>query len=500
MNYEPVIGLEIHVQLNTKSKMFCASANNPDETEPNRNICEVCTAQPGSLPMINQEALHKAIMVGFALNCRIPEYSKFDRKNYFYPDLPKGYQISQYDQPICAAGEQVIEYNGKKRTIRINRAHLEEDAGKLIHEGGMTLVDLNRAGVPLLETVTEPDFRDPAETKVFLQNLRNIVRYLGVSDADMEKGHMRCDANISLRPVGETALPPYKIEIKNLNSFKAVEAALNYEIARQTEALEAGEKLGSETRGWDDTKGITSSQRSKEQAHDYRYFPEPDLPIMHFTQGELDKIRAALPELPAQKTERFISEFGLPVKDVETLVNDKSLAAYFEDVVSELQEWLSVSSPPLERGGIKGEVEPVSRLAKMASNWISGDFQALLKTAGIEPQDSRVTAENLAEMIKMIYKSEISGAAGKKILTVMFETGGDPSHIAVDEGLTQVSDEGAIAAVVDKVIAGNANVVTDYKGGKKQALGFLVGKVMAEMKGQANPQVASRLLEEKLRN
>ena len=488
MNYEPVIGLEIHVQLKTRSKMFCGSKNNPDEIEPNRNICEVCTGQPGVLPVINKEAVRKALIVGLALDCEIPEYSKFDRKNYFYPDLPKGYQISQYDQPICGQGVMVIEHEGEQRAIRINRAHLEEDAGKLIHEGHSTLVDLNRAGVPLQEIVTEPDFRSPAEAKAFLQELRSIVRYLGVSDADMEKGHLRCDANVSLRAAGAGELPPYKIEIKNLNSFKAVESALNYEIKRQTEGLELGETFTNQTRGWDDVKEITMEQRTKEQAHDYRYFPEPDLPIMHFSKEDIEKVRADLPELPAQKKIRFASEYGLPGKDVAVLISDKTLAAYFEEVISELQEWISVSDPP-----------DISKLAKLASNWISGDFQALLKIANISAQEARVTAENLAQLIKMIHKGEISTTAGKKILNVMFEKGGDPSRIAADEGLRQVSDENAITSAVDKVIAENEKVAADYKSGKKQALGFLVGKVMAEMRGQANPQIVNKLLEEKLK-
>lgn len=488
MNYEPVIGLEIHVQLKTKSKMFCNSANNPDETEPNKNICEVCTGQPGVLPVINEDAVKKALMVGLALNCEIPALSKFDRKNYFYPDLPKGYQISQFDQPICAAGAVEIDHAGAKRMIRITRAHLEEDAGKLIHEGQITLVDLNRAGVPLLEVVTEPDFRTPEEAKIFLQNLRNTIRYLGVSDADMEKGHMRCDANISLRKIGESELPPYKIEIKNLNSFKAVEQALEYEIKRQTEALDAGEKLTGQTRGWDDAKGITLEQRAKEQAHDYRYFPEPNLPIMHFQKDEIEKVRAALPELPMQKHARFMAEFGLSAQDADVLINDRSLAAYFEEVVSELAEWFSAEK-------LAGDI---TKFAKLASNWITGDMQALLKTANIEVRDAKITPENLAELIKMIHKGEVSSTAGKKILGVMFAKGGDPSHISEDEGLGQVSDTGKIASAVDKVIAENPGVVADYKSGKKQALGFLVGKVMAESKGKANPQMVNKLLAEKL--
>ena len=483
MAYEPVIGLEIHVQLKTKSKLFCSSANNPDETVPNVNICEVCTGQPGSLPSLNEEAVKKGIIVGLAIGCDIPPFCKFDRKNYFYPDLPKGFQISQFDEPIAEKGMMEVEYEGNTRTIRITRAHLEEDAGKLIHEGMTTLVDFNRAGVPLQEIVTEPDFRQPGEAKIFLQNLRNLVRYLGVSDADMEKGHMRCDANISLRPSGSADLPDYKIEIKNLNSFKAVETALHYEIKRQSAALDSGEKLSGQTRGWDDMKGITIEQRTKEQAHDYRYFPEPNLPVLHFFREEIEKVRASLPELPAQKRLRFMEEFGLPARDVDVLINDRSLAGYFEQVVSELAEW--------EGGDIK-------KLAKHASNWVAGDLQAMLKEAEISAADCRITPENLAELIKMIDQKEVSSTAGKKILGIMFAQGGDPSNIARDEGLGQVSDTGVISQAVGKVIADNPNVVADYKAGKKQALGFLVGKVMAETKGQANPQLVNQLLQEKL--
>lgn len=490
--YESIIGLEIHVQLKTKSKMFCSSPNNPDAVEPNLNICEVCSGQPGSLPVANLEAVRMGILVGLALNCEIPEYSKFDRKNYFYPDLPKGYQISQYDQPVCGKGLVEIITDGREKSIRITRAHLEEDAGKLIHSAGATLVDLNRAGVPLLEIVTEPDFRTPAQTRGFLLNLRNIVRYLGVSDADMEKGHLRCDANISLRPPGTPHLPPYKVEIKNLNSFKAVEAGLNYEIKRQTEALNAGENLINETRGWDGAKGITVSQRTKEEAHDYRYFPEPDLPILHFTKEYIAGIRALLPELPEQKQERFIAEFGLSPTDAEVLISDKNLAGYFEEVVSELEEWFSAE------GGSASSGKDIKKFAKLANNWITGDFQALLKLENLFPAESKVTAENLAELIKMIDRGEISTTTGKKVLAIMFEKGGDPSNIVADEGMAQVSDEGAIAAVVDEVISENEKTVSDYKSGKKQAMSALVGKIMAKMKGKANPQMINKILLDKL--
>lgn len=499
-NNEPVIGLEIHVQLKTRSKMFCSSPNNPDVDEPNTNICEICSGQPGSLPVANKDAIRKAIMVGLALNCEIPEYSKFDRKNYFYPDLPKGYQISQYDQPLAVRGWVEIhltsplltkERKGEVeiRRIRITRAHLEEDAGKLIHEGNFTLVDLNRAGVPLLEIVTEPDFRSAAEAKLFLQNLRNIVRYLGVSDADMEKGHLRCDANVSVRKLRVEELPSYKVEVKNLNSFKAVEAALEHEIERQVLALENGEKLINETRGWDDARQISVLQRTKEEAQDYRYFPEPDLPIMHFTKEFVEGLRRELPELPAQKLERFMAEYGLSQADSEVLINDKDLAGYFEEVVSELQEWFSSENLPSDN---------IQKFAKLTCNWITGDFQALLKTANIAPQDSRVTAENLAELIKMIDKGEISVTAGKKVLQIMFKKGGDPSNIVADEGLAQVSDETAIEQAIDKVLMENAKAIEDYKAGKQQSFGFLIGQIMKELKGKGNPKVINEILNKKL--
>ena len=479
MKYEPVIGLEIHVQLKTRSKMFCSSPNNPDVDEPNVNICEVCTGQPGSLPVANEEAIKKSILVGLALNCEIPEYSKFDRKNYFYPDLPKGYQISQYDQPLCV--------RGRVGTIRITRAHLEEDAGKLVHEGEATLVDLNRAGVPLLEIVTEPDFKSPREAREFLQNLRNIVRYIGVSDADMEKGHLRCDANVSVRKAGEKALPDYKVELKNLNSFKSVFDALNYEIKRQTEALEEGRKLANETRGWNGAK--TVSQRVKEEAHDYRYFPEPDLPILHFRKADIEKLRAELPELPQEKQRRFVAEFGIGEKDAEVLISDKNLAGFFEEVVSELQEWFASE-------GRDGEAR---KFAKLAVNWLTGDFQALLKVADVAPGESKVTAENLAELIKMVDLGQVSTTAAKRVLAVMFEKGGDPSNIVRDEGLGQVSDNAAIETALDKVVAENEKAVADFKAGRERSFGFLVGKAMQELKGKGNPQVINELLRKKLR-
>ncbi|HYD91864.1 MAG TPA: Asp-tRNA(Asn)/Glu-tRNA(Gln) amidotransferase subunit GatB, partial [Flavobacterium sp.] len=340
--YEPIIGLEIHVQLKTATKLFCSSPNDFAGTEPNTNICEICTGQPGTLPRLNQEALKKAIMVGLALNCEIAVVTKFDRKNYFYPDLPKGYQISQFDQPINGVGHMMVG----ERKIGITRAHLEEDAGKLIHAGNKSLVDYNRTGVPLLEIVTEPDFRSPAEAGEFLRHLRSIVRYLGVSDADMEKGQLRVDANVSVRQAGEKNLPPYKVEVKNMNSFKAVEAALEYEIERQKELLDAGQTPVDETRGFVDDTRQTVSQRVKEGAHDYRYFPEPDLPQIEISREFVEQIRSELPELPAQKLIRFTAEYGLPAADTAQLVEDKDTAAYFEAVASELAAWWKAESLP----------------------------------------------------------------------------------------------------------------------------------------------------------
>ncbi len=467
--FEPVIGLEIHIQLKTKSKMFCSSPNSVLDAPPNTHICEVCTGQPGSLPVPNEEAVRKAALVGLALGCEIAPHSKFDRKNYFYPDLPKGYQISQYDQPIST--------DGKLGKIHIRRVHLEEDTGKLVHQGNSSLVDFNRAGVPLLEVVTEPDFHSAGEVKDFLQQLRNIVRYLEVSDGDMEKGHLRGEPNVSVRKSGEKELPKYKVELKNLNSFKAVFDSLQFEIKRQSEALGAGEKLANETRGWNGVETVL--QRSKEEAHDYRYFPEPDLPILHFSKEYIQELRSSMPELPQDKARRFQREFGLSQADSEVLIADKSLAGYFEEVVSELQEW------------VKGEAreEGVKKLVKLVANWV----------VNTNPQHSKITPENFAELLKMIDRGEVSSTAGKQILAVMFAKGGDPSNIAADVGLGQVSDEIAIEAAVQEAIAENPKPVADYKAGKKQALGVLVGKVMAKTGGRGNPQIVNKILEEKLK-
>ena len=516
--YRPVIGFEIHIQLATKAKMFSPAANNPNEKEPNKNIDEIVTGQPGTLPVANREAIRLAAMVGLALNCAIDEFSKFDRKHYFYPDLPKGYQISQYDQPIARDGYLDIEIpikeesdfakassdkfaessensnltsKPKTRTKRIGitRAHLEEDAGKNIHPEGLSysLVDYNRAGAPLLEIVTEPEIECGEEGKIFLQELRNIVRYLGASDADMEKGTMRCEPNISVRKPGETGLPNYKVEVKNINSFKFAEAAVNYEINRQIEILKEGGTPKQVTMGWDEKNNCTVEQRSKEEANDYRYFPEPDLPILQFSKEYLNDLRARMPELPYQKRQRFKEEFGLSDQDTENLINWKELAFYFEEVVSEIDEWIK-QEPGMDR----------NQIMKQAANWCLQDFSALLNQQGINPSESRIDAENFAELVKLIIQGKISGSAAKQVFRVMFEKGGDPSNIVEDLDLHQISDVSPSAAAIDEVIEANPKAVADYKDGQEKSFGFLVGQTMKELKGKGNPQVINQLLKKKL--
>ena len=490
MDYEPVIGLEVHVQLKTESKMFCRSRN-AESSGPNVNICEVCTGQPGVLPVINREAVKKAVQVGLALNCEVAEYAKFDRKNYFYPDLPKGYQVSQFDQPINGRGFLEITVDGEKRKIGITRAHLEEDAGKLIHPPNAkhSLVDYNRAGVPLLEIVSEPDIKSSTEAKVYLQELQNLMRYLGVSSADMEKGHLRCDANISLRKKGEKDFPPYKVEVKNMNSFKAVASALEFEIKRQAEILDDGKVPAKETRGWLDDKNITVSQRSKEESQDYRYFPEPDLPTLHFTKDWIAEIKRELPELPIQRKERFIQQFSLTDKDAQTLVSYKELADYFEQVVSELDEWMQIEKLP---------ESDEHKLVKLAANWSLGQFLSLINEHKILPAESKITQENFAELIKLIGTSKVSQLSAKDVFVKMFETGEDPSNILDDLGLHQVSDEASILDAIRKVLSDNPKGVEDARTKGEKAFGFLVGQTMKELKGKGNPQKINELLKKEL--
>ena len=482
MNYIPTVGLEIHAELKTKSKMFCSSLNDPLEQHPNVNICPICMGHPGTLPVANKEAIHLVQKVGLGLNCEVVEYSKFDRKNYFYPDLPKGYQISQYDLPLCKGGN--LQVQDKK--IAITRIHLEEDTGKLIHPAGAdhTLVDYNRAGVPLMELVTEPDITSSLEARQFAQELQLLLRYLSASDANMEKGQMRVEANISIRPEKTKELGT-KVEVKNLNSFRSVERAIEFEIQRQTEVLESENKVVQETRGWDDTKGETYSQREKEEAHDYRYFPEPDLPPFRFSKKEIEEIRSELPELPWQRRERLQQEYGLTPKETEVFVVQKDMGEYFEKVVSEL-------GPDLAP-------ERLKKLTKLSANYILSDLMGLLQGASVQGEDFLITPENFAELVLLIEKKEITSAIAKQVLREMFGKGGDPSQIIAERGLTQVSDEASIQKIAQEVIEKNPKAVADFKKGKENALQFLVGQLMAKTKGTVNPETARTVLQSRLK-
>ncbi len=530
--YKPVIGLEVHIQLKTKSKMFSSAPNKLDMSEPNVNIDEVVTAQPGSLPVANKEAIRLAAKMGLALNCTIDEWSKFDRKHYFYPDLPKGYQISQLDQPIAKEGyidieisnfqfpisnENAENQNVKKiKRVLIQRAHLEEDAGKNIHPEGLpySLVDYNRAGTPLLEIVTHPCIESAEEARKYLEELQRIARYVGASDADMEKGSMRCEPSISVRLPGEQGLPPYKCEVKNINSFKFVEQAINYEIVRQTELRQQGVTPKQVTMGWNEKLNQTVEQRSKEEANDYRYMPEPDLPPLQFTKEYLDQLRLELPELPSAKRARFKTEYNLPDADIENLINWKELTFYFEDVISELDAWIEADtvsrhsepvsgeeskdpSTSLDAGSAQGD-STKKKLIKSAANWCLQDFSAMLNVDRKNPDEALVTPENLAELVKLIDDGKISSSAAKQVFRTMYETGGDPSEIIQDLGLEQVSDEVAIASVIDQIIANNSKAVADYKAGQEKSFGFLVGQTMKELKGKGNPSLINELLRNKL--
>lgn len=503
--YEVIIGLETHVQLKTKSKMFCGCDNTGDQQPPNTTVCPVCMGHPGTLPVINRQAIEWGVKTALALRCEIPEQSKFDRKHYFYPDLPKGYQISQYDQPVGINGTLTITLeNGKTKDIGVERLHLEEDAAKLNHSDQGTFVDFNRAGTPLMEIVSKPHIRGAEEAKAYMQELRAIVRYLGVSDADMEKGNMRCDVNISLRPTDweDTRFSP-KTEIKNVNSFRHVERAIHYEIERQTELWEAGKPPQvTTTRGWNDAEQRTEEQRTKEGAADYRYFPDPDLPPLRFGYGisEADKkagiidvqaLEAQLPELPSKKRHRFMEEFGLSMMESNTIAYDHDLANYFEQIVSELQAWAG------DTKGIDWSKDK-KKLVKSAAGWLSSKFTKLLTDAEQSIRDTKVTAENFAELITMLHTGAINSAVGQQVLEFMHKKGGDPSNIVADQGLSQISDSGELQKIIDGVIAANAKSVADYKAGKENALQFLLGQVMRQSKGKANPQTAMDLIKKSL--
>lgn len=486
--YTPVIGMEVHVELKTNSKMFCSSKNGMGlEKEPNINICPICTGQPGTLPVPNRQAIEFVQMAGLALNCNIRKESKFDRKNYFYPDLPKGYQISQYDQPLCEKGYLDIE--GKR--IGITRIHLEEDTGKLVHPKGVnySLVDFNRAGVPLMELVTDPDIENGKEARLFCQELQQICRYLEISDADMEKGHMRCEVNISLYKEGEEKLSGTKVEVKNINSFKFVEKSIDFEIKRQTDILEKGEKVIQETRGWSEPLGETVSQRKKESAHDYRYFPDPDIPPLKFSDDYVENLKRKLPELPADKVKRLKVEYGISVENAEIIAGDKHLAAYFEEVVSEIKEKKAC-------GEVSSDEEKCMRLS---ANYIITELQKHLADSNMPIEKLKITPENYAELIGFVADGKINSSAAQTVLEEMYHTGGDPSQIIEEKGLTQENDENALGVIVDEVISKNSKSVEDYKSGKENALKFLVGQVMAVSKGKANPQVVIEILKGKLK-
>jgi aspartyl-tRNA(Asn)/glutamyl-tRNA(Gln) amidotransferase subunit B len=475
VEYEAVIGLEVHVELSTVSKMFCG-CRNEFGGEPNTHVCPVCLGMPGSLPVINRRAVEYLCKAGFALGCAVAPHSKFDRKNYFYPDMPKNYQISQYDMPLTTGGSVHLP-SGK--AVRLNRIHLEEDTGKNLHQGGSlsgseyTLIDYNRAGVPLMEIVSEPDIASAEEAEAYLAELKAVLSYIGVSDVKMHEGSLRCDANVSIRPIGTESLGT-KTEVKNMNSFRSVGRAVKHEIERQRRCVEEGERIVQETRGWDEARGLTYSMRSKEQAHDYRYFPEPDLVPMALDASLLAAWRKELPELPVAKRARLVAQFGLPEYDVAVLTAERSDADFFEAVAARCED------------------------AKLAANWLMGDVRRALQAAGFTLAQSPITAAQLGDLILMVKSGAITGKAAKEVCDVLVVDGRDPRAIVEERGLAAVTDKEAIAAIVDRAITANQKSVDAYRGGKVNALDFLVGQVMKESRGKANVEIVRTLLRERL--
>lgn len=473
--YEPTIGLEIHTELKTKTKMFCGCFNDPGEKHPNINVCPVCMGHPGTLPTINKKAVEAVLKLGMALNGKIPVTSRFDRKNYFYPDLPKGYQISQFDKPLAIGGE----LNG----IRITRIHLEEDTARLLHatNNDYSLVDFNRAGVPLMELVTEPDIKSGEEAVKFAKELQLILRHLEISNADMEKGQMRVEVNISLsdkRQVISNKVLGIKVEIKNLNSFKVVGDAVKYEIERQSELLEKGEKIVQETRGWDEAKRRTISQRLKEESHDYRYFPEPDLPPMDLREFDLEALKIEIPELPAQKRKRFMEEYGFLESQAEALIEDREMAKFFEESVSEF------------------EAEEGEKNIKLFFNYLMSDLRGLMVEQKMAFNELKITPENFADLIVLIAKGDLSSRMAKDILKEMSLTGLDPNKIIKKGGLKQISGEDELRPALEEIIKENLEAVANYKKGKETALQFLIGQAMAKLKGKGNPEALKKILKE----
>lgn len=473
--YETVIGLEVHVELATKTKIFCSCPTEFGQG-PNTQVCPVCLGLPGSLPVLNRRAVEYAVRAALALHCQIPSFAKFDRKNYFYPDLPKAYQISQYDLPLAVDGYLEIALGGAAKRIGITRVHLEEDAGKLVHAGysDYSLTDYNRTGVPLIEIVSEPDLRSPEEAKVYLEKLKSLLQYTGVSDVKMEEGSLRCDANVSLRPAGSAKFGT-RTEIKNMNSFKAVQRGLEYEVQRQAEVLDAGGRVVQETRRWDEDKGVTYSMRSKEEAHDYRYFPDPDLAPVIVDAAWVEGIRQSLPEMPDVRQRRYVKDLGLSEYDAAVLTANKAMADFFEDAATAYHD------------------------AKTVANRMMGEIAKHLNAHSLEIKETKLTPAHLVELLKLQDDGVVSGKLAKTVLEEMFASGKLPAEIVQEKGLVQITDESAIAAIVDQVIAENPKSVEDYKSGKEKALGFLVGQLMRLSKGKANPELANTLLREKLR-
>jgi len=473
MKYETVIGLEVHAELSTNTKIYC-SCSTEFGGQPNTHVCPICLGLPGSLPQLNKKVVEYGVKAGLALNCKIHNISRMDRKNYFYPDNPKNYQITQDESPLCYDGYIEIELqNGEKKKIGIERIHIEEDAGKLLHTPAGTLIDYNRAGVPLIEIVTRPDLRSPEEATLYLQKLKSILSSIEVSDVKMEEGSLRCDGNISIRPECSKEFG-VKSEIKNMNSFKALEKALNYEYERQFKAVNNGEKLFVETRRWDDAKGETIVMRNKEQANDYRYFPEGDLVTLNVSNKWIEEIKNTIPELPHEKAERFVKEFEIPKYDASVLTLSMALADFFEASAK-----------------LSGD-------AKSASNWLMGDISRLMNEKNVSAENLKFTPEALAQLIKLINLGTISNNIGKKVVEEMFDTGNNPNIIIEEKGLVQNNDEGAIREAVVKVLQSNPKAVEDFKSGKTRIVGFVVGLVMKETRGKANPQIANKLVEEEL--
>src|SRR5437868_11085180 len=478
--FEIVIGLEVHSQLLTKSKMFCSCSTDYAYAAPNTHVCPVCMGMPGVLPVINQAAVNYTIMTALALNCTIPAYSKFDRKNYPYPDLMKGYQISQYDIPLSKDGYLTIEHNGQIRRVGITRVHLEEDTARLLHRDGYSLIHVNRSGTPLMEIVSEPDMRSPLEARLYMQKLREILVYLGVSSGRMEEGSLRCDANISVRPRGEQKLG-VKTEIKNMNSFRSVERALAYEAQRQIDLLRAGQTISQETRGWVETKGITVPQRSKEQAHDYRYFPEPDLPPLLIDPAWVEELRALLPELPDARRARYKSDYGLSAQDANVLTEEKGLGDYFEQVLA------------------ASLVSDLRARAKAASNWLLSEVVRLLRANNISIQACPLSPGALVNLLDLLDKDRITGKQAKEVLDEAFVSGQMPAAIVERKGIKPpISDQGELERIIEEVIATNSKVANDYRDGKSNALQFLVGQVMKRTRGQARADIVQKLLRSKL--